>query len=221
MFKEGTRRIHKVIYRYCSIKKYNSELINAMNMVSDALAKLSKSYIHIGEIYGVTESPELFDVMDELGKAFQKSRKFCSSINSLIEEKFNDFMHYYVQEIDESINVLAKYKTAEDVYKNENKLLLSRKEYLYTQKKIESWNLRSNCQYTIESLFNNKKIALSEMLPKETLEIKDLCEMYGYLSNKIPKEYKRICKRSAKEFIKHFMDISKTKCDLIKNVILK
>ena len=202
-----------------SIKKYNSELINLLNTLSDTLAKLSRSYIRISEIYGETGAPELFDVMNELGKTFQKSRSTCTNFIKVINEDFDDYFNFYVQELDELINVLNSYKNTEEQFKRASKNLLEKKEYLHAQRKIESWGLRIDCPYTIEALYKDKNIAFAEMLPEETKEVIRQQKIYGYLCNELPKEYKRISKRNAHDFSAHFMDVSKDSRSILLKVI--
>lgn len=202
-----------------SIKKYNSELTASLNLVSDTLAKLSRSYIRISEIYGEIEAPELFDVMNELGKAFQRSRGSCSSFTSALAEQFDSYFHFYVKELEEVIGVMNNHRSAEEQCKKASRSLMEKKEYLHAQRKIESWGLRVECPYTLEALFKDRNVAFAEMLPAETKEVIRKQKIHGYLCNELPKEHKRISKRNANDFAIHFMDVSKYSTDVITKVI--
>lgn len=99
----------------------------------------------------------------------------------------------------EALHILAKQwqasKTQAMLLKNK---LMEKKNYLFDKRLTDQWEIGAECKHTVKSLLNHREAALLEMLPAETKEVERHKQIYGYFSNRLQEEFKRMC---AKNFV--------------------
>jgi hypothetical protein len=110
-------------------------------------------------------------------------------------------------------------KTQAALLKNK---LDSRKTILFNKKLIDQWQLASDCKESQEELLNSKEAAFRVMLPLETQEVTRYKDIYGYYSNKLKEEFKRICSKSLvalRRQSEDFIEDANSKLEEVKLVI--
>ena len=103
---------------------------------------------------------------------------------------------------------------------NEKKLL-DKKNFLFKQQDLQKWELPTGCEIAIDTLYNNREVALKEMLPKETNESARIRMMHGYLCNKIFEEFDRLCLIEQEKYSYTIVFVAKFCTDSIKDVYYK
>ena len=176
------------------------------------MGKLSKACLHVAEIYGATEISKLFEVINQLGESFAKSVTSCQNLRELVRHKFNWITKDYTNELEELKNLVNRYDDSKMNYIEASKALNENKEKLFALRKIDGWELKEDCKYSVEQLLSDKEIGFSVMLPQETERVRKLKDYFGFFCNEVPKEYKRVCERKTEELKEMFMEIARVCC---------
>lgn len=82
----------------------------------------------------------------------------------------------------------------------QKKKLNQQKEVLFESKMMNRWKIASGCQYTAMQLLGNKQLAFKVMLPEETKDVIKHKETYGYYSNKMKEEFRRLCDKRKRKY---------------------
>ena len=98
-------------------------------------------------------------------------------------------------------NIMKKYY---DCYTEGENKLNAKKESLFKSKNFEKWKLDPQLLNSIgkKALLNNKPLALSKMLPKETEEVQNNYISFVYYANRVTEEVARINKQKDKAYKK-------------------
>ena len=193
------------------------------------LSGVSKTLHQISILQGQTA--EIYENLNEtmLGEIYKGMKESASLLNSILkyyegyikqELLFN--LGYAELEI-QALNALTKEwqasKTQAALLKNK---LESRKTILFKKKLIDQWQLPSDCKENPEDLLNSKEAAFRVMLPLETQEVTKYKDIYGYYSNRLKEEFKRICSKSLATLRKQsedFIEDINSKLEEVKSVI--
>lgn len=160
----------------------------------------------LGEISGLQEkTAEVYENLNEvsLGGIYRGMKEAIDKLNYT----FKYFERYIKKEVllnlgyseleMKALTSLTKQwqasKTQAALLKNK---LESRKAVLFSKKLIDQWQLASDCKESQENLLNSKELAFKYMLPLETQEVTKFKDIYGYYSNRLKEEFKRICSKS-------------------------
>ncbi len=93
-----------------------------------------------------------------------------------------------------SVNELSEKKEkSESTYFSSSKLLTDKKEFNFSKGNVNEWKMNKDIIRSINEsdLIKNKKIAFSLMFEKESEEVLEKLQQYGYFSNKLQEEYQR------------------------------
>jgi len=204
----------QIIDEFRNLKCYNKELVENFNALFNTLAKVSASYRRIATAYNETQETGLHMVLDTLGDSFQKMMESCRQFQGSIDENFHKFFKYPAREMKAVKSLITQWNDYQSQYNKIKKKLKDKKETLFTQKQVGTWDLSNDCQYTVEMLTKDKKTAFKVMLANETREVKKFKQLFGYYCNKLPEEYKRICRENTKEFQMHMIRVSHMSYDI-------
>eukprot|EP00826_Nyctotherus_ovalis_P040276 TRINITY_DN3952_c0_g1_i1.p1 TRINITY_DN3952_c0_g1~~TRINITY_DN3952_c0_g1_i1.p1 ORF type:complete len:245 (+),score=53.53 TRINITY_DN3952_c0_g1_i1:1165-1899(+) len=197
-----------------SVKKYSSELQEHLGKTTEVLEKLAESCFHIAQIYGATEIPELFEVINQLGETFTKSAASYEALTELVEEKFNWVSKDYTNDLVDLKKLIERYKESKVNCVVAAKMT-SEGESLLSQMNVAEWEARSECQNNISKLFPYKEVTMSSEGYEKVARAK---EFVGYFCNELPKEYKRMCEGRIREFKKSFTEMSMGCCNKLEKV---
>ena len=89
--------------------------------------------------------------------------------------------------------LFEKKEKSELSYLNLSKLLTDKKELYFSKGNINEWKMNKDIAKSINEndLIKNKKIAFSLMFEKESEDVLEKLQHYGYFSNKLEEEYLR------------------------------
>ena len=184
-----------------------SKLNKSYKSLFSLLDEVSKKYLEISNIYkelfNISEkyldnniTLDTYNILSKIMKDFSDvSIKEKDLIKKEIKENFS-FMKKEFNSMNDLIYNIENYKY--NYYKNEDKLK-SKKIQLFNGKDISKWELNPNEIIDKIQLINDKDYAFDKMLFKETNNLKDVKNYYGYFLNSLINEYERIKLKNSKE----------------------
>jgi hypothetical protein len=103
-----------------------------------------------------------------MAEALATQRDFVAEQTRVLREGLVDFLKAQTYDLDSLQELQTTFKQAQTAFEKFDAKLTSKKESLFKDRKIEKWKLEPQIlvSYTIETLFNNKPLALSKMLPQ-------------------------------------------------------
>lgn len=167
----------------------------------------------MARIYGATEVPKLFEVINQLGESYTKSAAACDKLGEMVRKRSNWITRDYTEDLEELKNLVGRYNEFKESCLTTTKTLNDRKEALFGQGSIDGWEIRKDCAHSLEKLLKNKELAFSVMLPRESERLQRLREFYGYFCNELPKEYRRISEGKTERVREVFIDMGRICCN--------
>jgi len=169
----------------------NKQLLEQIVSLSDTMKeiglvheKVSTEYQRLNEV----GAAEMHRVLKDFFINFSDIKNLKDQIQCHLITPFN----YKPKEIT-ALNILLKEWYASRTQANLlTQKLKAKKAELYKKKAIDQWELKGECTYTPQDLFNSKTLAFKVMLPEESKEVKKHKDIYGYYSNKVHEEFLRL-----------------------------
>ena len=188
-------------------------------MIDNTLKKLVKSFNIISNVYESTGILSLKEKFERFAKSIKETSKLCIEYSDVIKPNIDAFLKPYMREIESLNEVINELNSLYEKYVTESLKLKDRKEALFKQKTVDCWNLDKKCAYTLKTLFSNKMIAFSEMLPKETREVINQREKCAYYIGTLLDEYSRMSQESVIRLNFNFSRIAKEQCEIFNMVL--
>jgi len=186
----------------------NDELMINIQNTSNTLSQISQIHANIAESFSSAGAAGMFEQFVALGDVFGKISEMCKQIQGVYSLNFDKFYKDYTKQFNATDELLREWSQFLQYYQKLEKRLADKKEELFLKKQLDTWELKEDCQYPVEMLKKNKEIAISQMLPNETNEVLKTKELYGYLCNKVPEEFKRVWANNEKDFREHFSGVA-------------
>lgn len=137
---------------------------------------------------------------------------------SIISNDIRDYFKFHRKEFKSFKPVIAKVQLTQNNYFNENERVYQKKEYLFKKKDIAKWDLDPNNLENKLGLLNNKALAFSKMLPKETSHLNELKEIYGYFINSIIDEFQHMREINSKRHKEKVKQFAKQYSEIVSNI---
>ena len=174
------------------ITKGYKALMNQMDQISDKMKEISQYW---KEIYNANlqyyEKPNTVESYNILSKIMQDWSETNKRQKILINEYIREYFRYIKNEFVSLKDLAQKVDNNKSIYNRAFDKLNSSKENLFKQD-ISSWGLSSYDMDDKIKLVNNKELAFSKMLPRDTKRVDVLRKNYGFYLNSIISEYERI-----------------------------
>ena len=149
-------------------------------------------------------------------ESIKKQKKL---INSNTKEYFKYVKNHFKSMKDLFYNVE---NNKSNYYKNERNLI-SKKEDLFKKGDVTKWELDPNDKTNVKNLTQDKYTAYFKMCAKETANVIQLRQYYGYFLNRVIEEYERIRKLNSNNHKKTQISFCKSLTDILsefdKNVV--
>ena len=166
--------------------------MNQMDQISDKMKEISQYW---KEIYNANlqyyEKPNTVESYNILSKIMQDWSETNKRQKILINEYIREYFRYIKNEFVSLKDLAQKVDNNKSIYNKAFDKLNSSKENLFKQD-ISSWGLSSYDMDDKIKLVNNKELAFSKMLPRDTKRVDVLRKNYGFYLNSIISEYERI-----------------------------
>ena len=178
--------LKKLNYSFKQLFEEMNTVINRMEEISqiwDQMARASDKY------FDNNTTCESNKQLSNLFKTWSKTlREQNIVINVDIREHFK-YIRKNLYSIKELANSVDTYKYN---YQKGAKNLMSKKDDLFKRADPAKWELDPKDKNDISKLISDKKLAVSKMCPKETLNCINLKELYGFFLNSSISEYERM-----------------------------
>lgn len=202
------------------LKALNVELSMDLFRVGKTTARISRAHRQIAELYGkAVGGPVMSEIFGTLDQVFSSLSKTCKRLEGAYLENFDKYFKDHKRELSAMEEIIKKWRKWEKRYEESEKKLQERKDSLFNLQQLDKWELSDKCPYPIEVLLKKKEIATAQMLPKDTAALTGIREVYGYFSNKVMEEFRRICHKSEGDICDHMTEVSHMYCEIFDTVL--
>lgn len=178
-------------------------MLGTVEAISSLHGKAAAIYSELGEL----QTSSLHKTMDEF---FGKMLESTKSVNSEVQVYLTNPAKYCKRELTGLGNLLKEWEASKKQAVLLSRKLKRKKEKLFESKAVEKWQLAPDCKHTPLTLLSSKEVAFHEMLPAKTQQVARHKETYGYYSNKVKEEFKRICETGIKRSKKQLKELTST-----------
>ena len=195
------------------ITKAYKALMTQMDQISEKMKEISQYW---KEIYKANlkyyEKPNTVESYNILSKIMQDWSETNKRQKILINEGIREYFRYIKNELVSLKDLAQKVETNKTTYSKAFDKLMSVKENMFKQD-ITTWGISTVDMEDKNELMNNKALAFSKMLPRDTKKVDTLRKNYGFYLNSIIWEFERIKdlnnqrhKSWIKKFIKNLIE---------------
>ena len=174
-----------------NIKLLNNEMsvvVNRLEQISQICEELFFKSIKYYDIDNIKIS---YYQLKNMFKDWSNILKKQSCIINVNIREYFKYTRNTFRSIKDLTNIVDNYK---DNYYKSKKNLITKKEELFKKNDPKKWDLNPNKYISFDAILKDKNIALQNMLFKETNNVIDIKNIYGYYLNRILTEYLRIRK---------------------------
>ena len=191
---------------YKDISAINQEICENMKKLSACFNKVSGQYQKLSSLYLSLEDKAYSELFFNISEGSSHIGEQYELYKNEYETKLSDYFTYYCLEISAIEELVQIQRTFGERMETGEKKLRKKKEQRFDQKNIATWELEPSAASQASTLLQNKEIAYKEMLPKETKEVQKFRILYGYHSNKLVEEFKRILEKNRISLKSDFID---------------
>jgi len=189
---------------YQELKESNEAISSTYEKLSLLLTKTGLLYQKVGAIYSNLDSSicaelfmHMYDGHSKLGNVYRKLREDYLT-------KLVDYYSFHGNEMVAVEELLLRRKTAGEHMESLEKKLFKKKEQKFDMKNTATWELESSALANIGAIMSDKNLALQEMFPKESAELRRTKMIYGYYSNKIVEQFGKLLIRNESQYKTQF-----------------
>jgi hypothetical protein len=175
-------------------------------------------FAHMSGTYDTLKEPALQELFGSLAESVDKLSCSCAQFERMVSENVNKFYKFYGNEVMAGTELAMEWEKAKVQYQRERSKLSLNKKELFDKKDIEKWQIDIRCPIPVEALLNRKEVAFKEMLPTETARVASFQVIYGYYSNKLREECRRLCLKDAAQIKEHMAKVASASSDALEQV---
>lgn len=193
------------------IKSLKDDLINASSKLKD----LSQNFTKLkNKAIEFTENDDVVQTYEELSSMFQNLSLYISKQNYIIFIYLREYFKYVKNNYRSMKDFLSVGDNLKNNFYKQLKHLKSKKEDLFKKPEtIAKWEIDPNDKVDRKTLSGNKSLAMEKMLYKETNNVNNQKQLYGFYLNRIITEYERMKNVNAKRHIKNILRIFERQTD--------
>ena len=202
-----------------TLKKINSSISSLRGSLNNASKKLDDISYNFKLMKKLAkENLEKDNVLlcyDELSAMFDSLSLYIKKQNYIISIYFREYFKYVknnYRSMQELIHIGENYKN--NFNKSFKNLKTKKEELIKKPETINKWDLDPKENINKNDLINNKNLALEKILYKETNNVNNLKQLYGFYLNKIIIEYEGMLKLNAERHFKETSIIFEKETDL-------
>ena len=174
------------------ITKGYKALMIQMDQISEKMKEISQYW---KEIFNANlqyfEKPNTIESYNILSKIMQDWSETNKRQKILMNEGIREYFRYIKNEFVSLKELIQKVDTNKIIYNKAFEKLKSMKESIFKQD-FSTWGLSGIDMENKNELMNNKELAFSKMLPRDTKKVEALQFNYGFYLNSIISEFERI-----------------------------
>jgi len=189
---------------YKELREVNRELMASFDKVSSTMTRAGTLYKKIGTIFNSFAERSTSDVFAHMSSAHTELGEIFRTFKNDYNNYYADFYNFYSNEMTSVEELSHKRKTAEEQTDNTEKKLLRKKEINFDMRNTVKWDLEPSAMANIEAIVSNRALAMKEMFSRESEDCRRLRMYYGYYSNKLEEEFRRILKKNTRAFKAQF-----------------
>ena len=217
-----------------NLKRKSASIIGSLNSLSqellsfaDEVHRLSQLQSSLAEVQS-TQAVCHREIYETVSGVLKRWADYEATMAGVVNEYLTNFFKYRYTEMTSLGELLKEREEFRDVYLKAEGKLLSRKERLWAHKdQLDKWQLDLS-RSQIPSLLDNKSLALAHMLPMDTLQVKHLKDMYGFLHYQTHADSAKLLAETTQLESLHFADMARvydektqTLCAVWREAIMK
>ena len=202
-----------------TLKKINSSISSLRGSLNNASKKLDDISYNFKLMKKLAkENLEKDNVLlcyDELSAMFDSLSLYIKKQNYIISIYFREYFKYVknnYRSMQELIHIGENYKN--NFNKSFKNLKTKKEELIKKPETINKWDIDPKENINKNDLISNKNLALEKILYKETNNVNNLKQLYGFYLNKIIIEYEGMLKLNAERHFKETSIIFEKETDL-------
>lgn len=177
---------------YQELRAINRTIAGTFDKLSSSMARAAALYQKISTIYSNLESKIHVEIFMHMCETHSRLAGLYETVKEEFTNQLSEFYTFYINETNSLEELIIRRKTTGEQAESAEKKLLKKKEQKFEVKNTSTWELEPSALVKADSLLNDKAFAFQEMFPKESHELRKLKMFYGYYSNRIVEEYKRL-----------------------------
>lgn len=186
-----------------SIKSVKDDLLNASEKfkeISNGFKILKKKAIHYAE------KEDAIKCYEELSSLFESLYSYTSRQNYTIFITLREYIKYVRNNFRSMKDFVHVGENLKSSFYKSLKSLRTKKEDLF-KKPDAKWELNPKEKITQKELLNNKTLALEKMLYKDTINVNNQKQLYGFYLNRIIAEYERMRNFNSERHLKLTLNV--------------
>ena len=198
-----------------SLKRKTAGIISSLNHLSAELLSYAEEIQRLAELQSslaevrTTQAVSHREIYQTVSAVMREWGKYEADMAGVVNEYLTNFFKYRYTEMTSLRELLKEREEFRDVYLKAEGRLQARKERLWSHKEqLEKWELDLN-RSQIPALLENKSLAFSHMLPLETLHVKHLKDMYGFLHYQTFADSSKLLAETTQIESLHFADMGR------------
>ncbi len=217
-----------------NLKRKSANIISSLNNLSQELLSFSEEVNRLSQLQSSlaevlpTQAVCHREIYSTVSGMLKQWAGYEANMAGVVNEYLTNFFKYRYTEMTSLGELLKEREEFRDVYLKAEGKLRARKERLWAHKdQLDKWQLDLS-RSQIPTLLDNKSLALANMLPIDTLHVKHLRDMYGFLHYQTHADSAKLLAETTQIESLHFADMARvydektqTLCVAWREVIMK
>ncbi|CAG9316674.1 unnamed protein product [Blepharisma stoltei] len=199
-----------------NIKRLSDQFEEQLKNAVATIEKLAYSFQELAKIQEVFPQNKIQqEIYISLSQTFESCKNSDLERVKSVKEHINTFFKYSYNEVAQLKDLIKERENWNIEYVKNEKKVMGRKEKLWEQgDALKWWNSSEEAYMDIEKLKNDKELAFSKMLQKETQQLETIRNFYGYFNYKLQEEALRFFQNSAIRNCKNFKEFADQEASL-------
>ena len=174
-----------------NIKLLNNEISLVVNRLEEISQLCEELFLKSVKYYDIDNIKISYYQLKNMFKDWSNLLKKQSCLVNVNIREYFKYTRNTFRSIKDLANTVDSYN---DIYYKSKKKLTNKKEELFKKNDPRKWDLGPDNDANIDALLKDKNLALPKMLYKETNNVIEMKQIYGYYLNRVLSEYVRIRK---------------------------
>jgi len=196
------------------LKELDKSLMIDLDRIGETLGQIASIYMSISENYVSLEESKMMEIFISLAEVFTKTSTSIIQLKSTYSTGISKFISSHNKELQSMNDLMQEWKQAQERLSKAYGKLDEKKKGILDKIPIDKWEIKNDCLRPADETIKG----IPDLMLEESKEVDKSRELYGYLSNRIPEEFKRIWVKNGKSFRANFYRVSERYTDLVGQV---
>ena len=138
------------------------------------------------------DGDDIIKSYEHMSKLFSNWSEALKRHNNILYIDVREYFKYTKNNFKAMKDLVYYVEYNKNIYAKNERYLINKKEDLFKRGEINRWDLNIQDKNNSNNLIQDKNLALTKILPKETSNVINMKKIYGFYLNRIIEEYERI-----------------------------